>query len=75
MCAHMLVSTRSNVCLYVSLCMFVSPVYTVNSRYSATIHSHKIWQTNNFSGLTPYSLVLVYYIGTWKLWQIRTFGR
>ena len=35
----------------------------------------KMWWINEFGGLTGYSLVLVYYIGTGKLWQIESFGR
>ena len=31
-----------------------------------------IWWMNSFGVLTGYSLVLVHYIGTGKLWQIRS---
>ena len=48
---------------------------TVNTHFSTTIRFQRIWLINEFGGLTGYLLVLVHYIGTGKLWQIRRFGR
>ena len=45
--------------------------HTVNT---AAICFQRIWWINEFGGLTGYSLVLVHYIGTGKLWRIKRFG-
>ena len=49
--------------------------FTENTHYYATIPFQRIWWINEFGGLTRYSLVLVHYIGTGKLWWIKRFGR
>ena len=46
----------------------------MNTRESAAIRFQRIWWINEFGGLTGYSLVLAYYIGTGKLWRIKRFG-
>ena len=44
-----------------------------NSEYSLIPHNlfSKIWWINELDGLTRYSLVLVHYISTGKLWWIK----
>ena len=56
--------------------MFNMHVRSLEIKYSesAAIHFRKIWWINEFGGLTGYSLVLVHYIGTGKLWRIKKFG-
>ena len=56
-----------NICTYIFLNKHIGQ--------SATIHFQRIWRINNFGRLTGYSLVLVHYIGTGKLWWIERFGR
>ena len=46
----------------------------MNTHYFTTICFQRIWWINGFGGLTAYSLVLVHYIGSGKLWQIENFG-
>ena len=47
---------------------------TVNTRQSTAISFQRIWWINEFGRLTGYSLVLVHYICTGKLWRIERFG-
>ena len=48
--------------------------HTVNTHLSAAICFQRIWWVDKFGRLTGYSLVLVHYIGTGKLWLIKRFG-
>ena len=54
-----------------TLLFFIIYIHTVNTRLSPVICFQRIWWINGFGRLTGYSLVLVQYIGTGKLWQIK----
>ena len=56
--------------LYSLSCLYTC---TVNARESTTIPFRGIWWIHEFGGLTGYSLVLVHYVGTGKLWWIKRF--
>ena len=73
------VVTNYNITESVEVPVYIGGAYilhtnTVNTRYSTTIHFQRIWWINEFGRITGYSLVLVHYIGTGKLWQIKRFG-
>ena len=88
---NMLVALLNLSCILYAICTFSilanpPPLYpptlsfttissTVNTRQSAAICFQRIWRINKFGRLTGYSLVLVHYIGTGKLWRIKRFGR
>ena len=69
MYVHMHIRMYIHVFTYICMC-----VCEVNSCQSTAIHFLQIWWVNKFGGLTGYSLVLVHYIGTGKLWRIKRFG-
>ena len=54
---------------YICMC-----VCEVNSCQFTGIRFLQFWWVKKFGGLTGYSLVLVHYIGTGILWQIKRFG-
>ena len=51
-----------------------NPCNAVKTRKFAAICFQRILWINKFGRLTGYSLVLVHYIGTGKLWGIKRFG-
>ena len=55
--------------LYVGTCIHSVHVYSEYSLIRCNLFQ-RIWWINKFGGLTGYSLVLVHYIGTGKLWCI-----
>ena len=62
------------VCAYVSQQLHSLYPHEENTRLFTAICFQRIWWISKFGGLTRYSLVLVHFIGTGKLWQIKRFG-